>query len=299
LTIDRPKRPIRLDRRQFAFGAALTVLDGLSTSPVRADTATLAPDIKKIKDRGQLVVAMTNFDSPPFYYQRHKDGNDKTPAVFDGMDVQLATEIAKSLEVELVVNRQANTFNGVVDLVQSGDADMAISKLSLTAKRAMNVLFTSPTIELRHALLANRVELARSTEGRPVQSVINHGFAGTIGVIAHSSFADTARQLFTNATIREIGSWDDVVDAVNTGTVDIAYRDELEIKRVMRLRPELHLNVRSVLIGDRRDIIAIALPWQSSQLTAFANVILRGKKRLNADQLLDQYADMFPPQAPG
>ncbi len=296
MTTDRLKRPILLDRRQFAFGAAMAVCEALPTGSARADAPTLAPDVKKIKDRGQLVVAMTNFDSPPFYYQRHKDG-DKS-AVFDGMDVHLAHEIAGNLEVELVVNRQANTFNGVVDLVQSGDADMAISKLSLTPKRAMNVLFTRPTIELRHALLANRIELARSTQGRPVQSVINRGFTGTIGVIAHSSFADTARELFADATIREIANWDDVVDAVNTGAVDIAYRDELEIKRVMRLRPELHLNVRSVLIGDKRDIIAVALPWQSAQLTAFSNVILRGKKKLDADQLLDMYSDMFPPQAP-
>ena len=282
-------------RRGFGkgLGAALvglTLPEMIFAGPALAlDETLLAPEIRAIKQRGKLIVGMTSFDSPPFYYLRKKDGG----GAVDGFDVQLAKEIAHSLDVELVLNRQAEDFNKVVELVMTGQADLATSKLSLTVKRAIGVLFSRPTIELRHALLANRVALARISNGRQPQDVINRSFSGSIGVIADSSFVDIARQLFPNADVRQLKTWETVVEAVNTGAVDIAYRDELEIKRIMHLRPELHLNVRSVLISDERDLISVALPYQSEQLANLVNVILLKRKKLDANQLLDEYADIF------
>jgi polar amino acid transport system substrate-binding protein len=283
-----------LSRRGVGLSLAASLF-GLSftSSAWAADNSLMAPEIKKIRDRGQLVVALTNFDSPPFYYARKKNPADRSPPVLDGSDIQLATDIARSLDVELVLNRRAGDFNKVVELVMTNEVDIAISKLSLTVKRAIGVLFSRPTIELRHALLANRVSIARAANGKEVQEVINRDFAGAIGVIADSSFVDTARQLFPAATVRELKTWDNVIDAVNAGVVDIAYRDELEIKRIMRLRPELHLNVRSVLISDKRDLIAVAMPYQSSQLASLVNVVLQKERRLDANQLLDEYSDIF------
>jgi polar amino acid transport system substrate-binding protein len=286
-------------RRRFGkgFGAALLGLalpEALHARPALAfDESLLAPEIRAIKQRGKLIVGLTSFDSPPFYYPRKKDPADGSAPTLDGFDIQLAKEIARSLDVELVLNRQAEDFNKVVELVMTGQVDLATSKLSLTVKRAIGVLFSQPTIVLRHALLANRVSLAKSANGRTPQDVINRGFAGSIGVIADSSFVDISRQLFPNAYIRQIKTWDGVVDAVNTGGLDIAYRDELEIKRIMHLRPELHLNVRSVLVSDERDFISVALPHQSAQLANFVNVILLKRKKLDANQLLDEYADIF------
>lgn len=282
---------ILFNRRRFVlFGGA--ALGAIGAAPAFADDSALAPEIKKIKDRGQLIVALTSFDSPPFYYPRGQAEGDKPPQL-DGCDIQIARDIAKALEVEVVLNRQPSNFNKVVDSVAEGQADVGISKLSLTAKRATIVRFSQPSIVLRHALLANRIALARLAKGREVQSVLTRAFPGSIGVIADSSFADTAKALFNKASIKELNSWDSVVDAVNRGVVDIGYRDELEIKRIMLLRPELHLNVRSVLISDKRDSIALALPWRSEQLAALVNVILGQRKKIDANQLLDEYADMF------
>jgi polar amino acid transport system substrate-binding protein len=287
-----------LSRRDLGLSLGATIL-GLSMPSIilsqaaRADGLPLAPEIKKIKDRGKLIVGLTSFDSPPFYYARKKNGDSGGPAALDGYDIQLAQDVARALDVELSLNRQAGDFNKVVELVMTNDVDLAISKLSLTVKRAVGVLFSRPTIVLRHALLANRVSIAKAANGREVQEIINHNFTGAIGVIADSSFADTARQLFPAAAMRELKTWDNVVEAVNTGVVDIAYRDELEIKRIMRLRPELHLNVRSVLISDKKDFIAVAAPYQSAQLTSLVNVVLEKQKRLDANQLLDEYSDIF------
>ena len=258
-----------------------------------AGNPVIAPEIMAIKERGQLIVGMTSFDSPPFYYVPRKERADQSAAGLDGWDVQLATDIARVLDVKLTIDRQAPAFNTVVDQVASNDVDLAISKLSMTARRAVTVQFTQPTIELRHALLANRISLAKKAIDGEVKSVINREFDGSLGVIAKSSYADTARQIFAKAAIHEFAAWDDVVDAVDHGNLDRAYRDELEVKKLMRLRPELHLTLRSVLITDIRDAIAVAVPSRSVQLLAVVNVILAQRRRYDANQLLDQYSDIF------
>jgi ABC-type amino acid transport substrate-binding protein len=282
-----------LTRREVAVGLALAAA-GAGLTGARAvaddDLSLLAPEIQAIKRKGKLVVGLTKFDSPPFYYVRNGAAPSDPPV---GYDVELAQQVARGLDVPLVFDRRAEDFNRVVDFVVRGEVDMATSKLSLTPKRAVSALFSRPTIDLRHALLANRVRLAQLENGAEAREVINRGFAGSIGVIAGSSFADIARQLFNKARIEELKTWDDVVAAVNDGAVDVAYRDELEIKRVMRLKPELHLNVRSVLISDKRDFISAAFPCRSEQLGRLTDVVIAARRRLDANQLLDAYADIF------
>jgi hypothetical protein len=53
------------------------------------------------------------------------------------------------------------------------------------------------------------------------------------------------------------------------------------------------LNVRSVLISDKKDLIAVALPHQSTQLASLVNVILLKRRKTDANQLLDEYSDIF------
>jgi len=280
-------------RRRFAKSMAILAFgSGIGSGPARAaeDLSLLAPEIQAIKRRGKLIVGMTHFDSPPFYYAKRGASADSLPV---GFDVELASEIATALQVELAFDRRAEDFNRVVEFVTRGEVDVATSKLSLTLTRAVRVAFARPTIELRHALLANRVRLASLENGAEARSVINHGFAGSIAVIAGSSFADIARQLFARASVHELKSWSDVVEAVNTGAVDMAYRDELEIKRQMRVTPELHLNVRSVLISDRRDYVCTAAPASSNQLVRLVDAIIMRRRRLDANQLLESYAEIF------
>jgi polar amino acid transport system substrate-binding protein len=115
-----------------------------------------APDIKAILDRGELIVAMTAADQPPFYYV----GSDGQLA---GLDVTLARDIAARLGVKASFNRSPKSFNEVVELVAQGGADVAISKLSRTLVRAQMVRFTKPYVTFRHAMLFNRLRLAQHT----------------------------------------------------------------------------------------------------------------------------------------
>ncbi|WP_242523484.1 transporter substrate-binding domain-containing protein [Thiocystis minor] len=74
-----------------------------------ADGRRLAPDMARIVARGELVVAMADMDIPPFFYLR--DGR------LVGLEVEMARDLAHELQVAVRFNRQAKSFNEVIDLV--------------------------------------------------------------------------------------------------------------------------------------------------------------------------------------
>lgn len=85
--------------------------------------------LKQIKEKGVLTVALSP-DDPLFEYQIIKDGKN----TIVGSDIDLANEIGKSLGVE--VKFQSMEFNNVLTALASGKADMAISVILYTTKRA-------------------------------------------------------------------------------------------------------------------------------------------------------------------
>lgn len=243
----------------------------------------MAPEIKRILDRGRLVVAMGKFESPPFF----KTAGDSNI----GVDVEFAQQLAKALGVELVIRRDATTFNAVVDSVERNQADIAISKISITYPRALRVRFSDPYLILRHGLAFNRVALASHLGNRDLTTTLRQ-WTGEIGVIEKSSFVGFAKQRFPKAKLREMPSWEALLDAVLNGKVLCAYRDELEIKRIGRIIPSSSLLIRTAALTDTRDAIGMVLNRESIQLQAFANLLLQNQPaKLTADSLLETYKD--------
>lgn len=243
-----------------------------------ADGRLLAPDIARIVNRGELIVAMLGVDSPPFFYTR--DGE------LVGLEVDLAKAIAKQLKVTVRFDRSAQTFNEVVAVVARQEADLGISKLSRTLARAQTISFTDPYLRLNHAFVLNRVKFAELAGDRPLPAVIR-GFKGSIGVIAKSSFADYAVKNFPNAEIREFPSWGDVLKALEKGQIMAAYRDEFEIKRLLKIDPTVSLTLRTVTFKDLEDSLGIAVGIQDPTLLAFVNQFLaEGTEKLTIDKVL-------------
>ena len=90
-----------------------------SSASTAATGRRKAPEFVKIAQRGVLVVAMLKTDSPPFFYQRGAD--------LAGIDVDMAHEIGRELNVPVRFDRSAGSFNEVVDIVSRGEADLGIS----------------------------------------------------------------------------------------------------------------------------------------------------------------------------
>lgn len=243
-----------------------------------ADGRLLAPDIARIVNRGELVVAMLGVDTPPFFYTKNNQ--------LVGLEVDLAKAIAKELKVSIRFDRSAQTFNEVIAVVARQEADLGISKLSRTLARAQTISFTDPYLRLNHAFILNRVRFAEVARDRPLPSVIR-GFKGSVGVIAKSSFSDYAVKNFPNAEIREFPSWGEVLKALEKGQIMAAYRDEFEIKRILKSDPTVSLTLRTVTFKDLEDTLGIAVGIQDPTLLAFVNQFLaEGVEKLTIDKVL-------------
>lgn len=230
------------------------------------DGRLLAPDIARIVMRGELVVAMLKVDTPPFFF--FDDSGQWT-----GLEVGLAQSLAKELGVKLRFNRDAGTFNAVVDLLANGQADLAISKLSRTLARTQTIAFSDAYLTLNHSLILNRVKFAQLSRGRPLPEVIRN-FDGSIGVIAKSSFADYARTNFPHAKVQEFATWNEVLAALHKGEIVSAYRDEFEVKRVLKADPTVSLVLRTVTLKDLEDTLGIGVAVTDTTLLAYVNQFL-------------------------
>jgi polar amino acid transport system substrate-binding protein len=237
-----------------------------------------APEFIRIAQRGVLIVAMLKTDSPPFFYQRGAD--------LAGIDVDMAREIGRELNVPVRFDRSAGSFNEVVDIVSRGEADLGISKISRTLARSQAVRFSDPYLTLHHALILNRLAFARlARERTPAQAV--RSFDGSLGVIANSSFADFAVSNFPKASVRPYPSWDALVAAVQRGEVVGGYRDEFEVKRLLTEQPAAALQLRTITLRDRDDTIGIAVGADAPTLHAFINLFLATRKtRLDIGEVL-------------
>ena len=175
----------------------------------------------------------------------------------------------------------------MVDLVAQRRADLGISKLSRTLARAQIVHFSQPYLTLNHALVINRVAFARLASNMRVEDVIRQ-FNGSLGVIARSSFLDFAKLNFPNAKITEYPNWKEVLKAVNTGEVMAAYRDEFEIKRLLKETPSAALTLRTVTLKDLDDTLGIAVGINDPTLLSFVNQMLsQQREKLDIQKVLN------------
>lgn len=267
----------------FMLASAVFVWPQDSDSSSRTSDSNRYSDIEEIISRGELRVAITEVDQPPFYFM---DKNGK----LSGYDIDLATKIAEELGVKLVITREAPTFNDLIPLISSGKADLAISKLSRTLTRSKFVKFSTPYMTFRQGILFNRLQLAKVASEDSVNQFVRN-YTGTIGVIAKSSYANYAKENFPKATATEYPSWNAAVDALTRGEVLSVYRDELEIKRVLASIPNSALLFKPIYFRDLTDPIAIAVKSSNTQLLYWVNIFLESQPKMTADQVLEKYAN--------
>ena len=89
---------------------------------------------------GDKLIMATNAEFPPFEFIA-ADGNGVC-GEFDGIDVVIASEIAKDMGVELAVSNM--DFNSIIPAVKSGKADIGIAGMTVKPDRLENVDFSTP-----------------------------------------------------------------------------------------------------------------------------------------------------------
>jgi ABC-type amino acid transport substrate-binding protein len=244
------------------------------------DGSIAARDIARIRSRGELIVAILNKDTPPFVQE--KDGE------LGGVDIDLVRKVAEALKVSLRFDRSATTYDEIVQQVSIGKADLGVSKLARTMRRAEYVLFSNSYMYLEHALLVNRLAFASLARDRPLKTVIKN-FNGTIGVLAGSAFEEFAHINFKAAKIVPFKNWNEVVAAVKKGEVVAAYRDAVEIRGIIQRDPGLALTLRTVSFTDIGSTLSIMVGPRDPVLLSYVNEIIASRaEKLSVDILLSR-----------
>ena len=240
----------------------MATLAGLVSLP---DGRILAQDIAAILQRGELVVALNHEDNPPFVEVRN--------GVLTGSDVQLMTDLAREMKVTVRFDRTSTTFDGVIDMVVSGKADVGVGKLARTLARAQRVAFTDTYQRIDHALLVNRLAMARIARSRPFKDVVR-SFNGSIAVIQGSAWEEFGRVNFPDAKIVPMANWEKAVESTRRGETVAAYRDEFEVRRVLKQDPALALTLRAVTFEDAQSHLAVAVALERPSLRAYISEFL-------------------------
>jgi ABC-type amino acid transport substrate-binding protein len=220
-------------------------------------------DLKTITDHGVLRVSVTRFDLPAFHW-RTDDGS------LVGPEVELGRQVARALGVRVAFIDDAPSFDAVVDTVANGLADIGISKLSQTYYRLMRVRFSDPYVTLRHALLYDRIAIAARASGRRPEEALRQ-FRGRLGAIRGSAYVDFGRRNFPDAEVVEMATWNQAIDELSGRRVSAIYRDEFEIRRVLKNRPTLNVHFGAAIITDQKAFLSVAICESCMRLQEFIN----------------------------
>lgn len=274
--------------RCIGFLAVIALLTGASGE--MAAGQDYPQDIRRIMDRGKLIVAIYHGDLPPFF-MRDSEGR------LYGVDIRLAEGIAAKFGVKVEFDCSCATFNEVVDKVARHEVDFGMGSLSCTLERAKRVSFTKPYIVLRQGLLVNRVRAAKHKLESKIANIVR--IPGIeMAVEGGTSYVGTVRELFPRAAIREVPDFDAVVDTVLKGEVVAGFLNEVDIRRLTAARPEVAMYVQTVVLKDTTDPIAIAVPWDSDNLLSWLNLYLDSLSgKLTVEGILKEYSRSFIPKS--
>jgi polar amino acid transport system substrate-binding protein len=181
----------------YVLGAALST---------PADTGS-NDRLRDVLDRGQLIVA-SDTTWPPFEIYN------STSKAYEGVDIDIVQRIADELGVQLVVKEF--TFDAIIGGVQAGQADIAISSITILPSRAEAVNFSVPYYMANQGIVVK--------DGSGITSAA--GLAGkTIGAQIGTTGLYWAQANLTSSTVNTYTDIPTAMVALEQGLIDAVICD--------------------------------------------------------------------------
>lgn len=252
----------------------------LYRSPAQA--GDFPPDLQRIKDRGELLVAAYASDIPPFLF------TDAAGALV-GIDVDVAEKLAAALGVRWRFLRVAKRFDELPQVILDRQADVVISAFSRSVKRALSLRFTEPYVRLGRVLFVNRTATVGLLDGKGDYRSLDRADV-TIGANEGGVYADLAHELFPNAEVRlykthRDGATDMLAGKLHAYLCDQPCANAYNYPRVWhKTKPpdDWGLKIRTIPLQNGFDPIAMAVHHEDANLHAFLNVFLEENKNNGA-----------------
>lgn len=230
------------------------------------------PDIQRILDAGKIRVAILARNAPPMILTDDK-------GLPMGSEVDLALDLGRKLGVAVEFLRSADTYDGVVEQVARGEADIAVSFLSSGVERAKKVLFSDPYVTQTRPVLYNRAILARLRRDFGIQEITDLADSEAaqtmeIAVVEGSIYATLVARDLPQFPIKQVGSVAELVQAVKEGLTFAGLHGGVAIDYYMRKNPETAIYVGIEPDLQRPDEISVAVRPDGPNLLHWINIYL-------------------------
>ena len=228
----------------------------------------LFPDIETIKERGELVVALVKSDEPPLF-SVDEDGK------LSGFSVRLAETIAGRLGVRLRYDRSAATYDDLIALLVTGDADISLAGVTPTPERSLLVRFTQPLVSASLTALVNRVR-GIGYRGCPTVAELGelarreHG----VGVVEQGATAARLRSAVDAARLQTWPTVSDVFRAAAEGKVVAAVGSEVEARYFLDRNPARRVGLALCTFPSLADPLAVAVRPDAPGLVTWLDILL-------------------------
>ncbi|MBW1787928.1 MAG: ABC transporter permease subunit [Deltaproteobacteria bacterium] len=161
-----------------------------------------------------------------------------------GFDVEFAARVALKLGKRIEITDME--FGAMLPALISGKVDMIGAGLSITEERAKKVLFSESYYPSGiAAVVKGNAPAPASLAGRKMKTVDDIS-GKTIGVLLGSVHDTYATRTYPKAKILHYQSLSDLLIALDSGKIDVAYYDQASVPEMLKVNPDLGILARDV-----------------------------------------------------
>ena len=213
--------------------------------------------VRQDSERGKLVVA-TEPQFRPFEWK-----NDKNELV--GFDIDLARMIGKELGVEVEFLEVA--WTSIIPTLLGGKADLIMSGMTATPKRALTVSYTDPYFHTITCLLVS------TAKGGDIKSIADLNQPGRVVAVKEGTTGHVAAQKHCpKAKVVSTELENDAANEVVQGKADAFLYDLWSIRQHHKNNPD---TTRVITTPVSREPYAIAVRKGDPESVAWLNLVLR------------------------
>jgi polar amino acid transport system substrate-binding protein len=232
--------------RVSAF-AALLCISALAAAP--GLTAQDSPVLDRIVETSTLRVGMSG-SQPPF----NMKARDGAPM---GLEVDLAKALAAMMKVELQIVEKP--FADLIPALESGEVDMVLSGMSITAARSRSVSFVGPYMMSGKSILTKSATLAAVQEAGD----LNESDVRLV-TLRNSTSEDFVRANLPEAQLTTVATYDEAIEMLRADQTGAMIADmPICLLTVMRYPSDGFTTLEQPLTIEP---IGLALPANDTQL---------------------------------
>ena len=245
-----------------------------------AEPRTIKDDsfINRIKNKGEINVAIIS-KNKPLFHMIDSTGN------LSGIDVDIANLIAKGLEVKLNIIRDIQNEEDIVTMLNNGQADFALSRISMNSENANEMCLSKPYAVFNIGIILNKNQI----QGKDVKNLIKT-YNGPIGVVGKSFFYRSLYKIFPQAQAKSFADFTDLTMAVMQGEILAGYGSEIDIKYAFKTIHNAKKGATFAIFRSIEDKYALAIAKKNEPyIYIFNNIMENNNLNISSEYLISQF----------